>query len=177
MWRAARATAKRPLWVLAALSGAVRFLLACANLANLFIGTRHHTGTRDGGPVAIGGTPSISAALVESLLLAVIGTAWAWVAFIAEPRSLRHFQPIPGEFSGLSIPDMASPRLWRCAHYVLTCARVGMGACDSKYSADMLHTDRSRGLGCWGKTGVAAQVAGRGSDGFGIVPADGATCS
>jgi predicted permease len=99
-----------PLWVLAALSGAV-LLLACANLANLLLARATARESEMAVRLAIGADRRriIRLLLVESLLLSIIGAAAGLaLAFLADRILLATYFPgdSAGDFTISSVPNM-----------------------------------------------------------------------
>jgi predicted permease len=100
---------RRPLWLLLALTGAV-LLLACANLANLFLARATAREREFALRLAIGAsrTRIVRQLLVESLLLSTCGTvAGLALAFFADRILLRIYLPADAasEFQVFPIPD------------------------------------------------------------------------
>jgi predicted permease len=109
-WSGLREDMQTPLWVLAALSGAV-LLLACANLANLLL-ARATTREREMAvrlAIGAGRRRIIRLLLVESLLLSVIGTVVGLgLAFLADRVLLATYfsADSAGDFPISSVPDV-----------------------------------------------------------------------
>jgi predicted permease len=109
-WSGLREDMQTPLWVLAALSGAV-LLLACANLANLLL-ARATTREREMAvrlAIGAGRRHIIRLLLVESLLLSVIGTVVGLgLAFLADRVLLAAYFSVDsvGDFPISSVPDV-----------------------------------------------------------------------
>ena len=147
-WSGLREQMQTPLWVLAALSGAV-LLLACANLANLLL-ARATTREREMAVrLAIGaGRPRVvRLLLVESLLLAVIGTAVGLgLAFLADRILLAAYFPADsaGDIPISAIPDMRV-LFFALGMMLLTALAFGLAPAIQGSQADIAPTLKDRG--------------------------------
>ena len=147
-WSGLREQMQTPLWVLAALSGAV-LLLACANLANLLL-ARATTREREMAVrLAIGaGRPRVvRLLLVESLLLAVIGTAVGLgLAFLADRILLAAYFPADsaGDIPISAIPDMRV-LFFALGMMLLTALVFGLAPAIQGSQADIAPTLKDRG--------------------------------
>ena len=146
-WSSLREQMQTPLWVLAALSGAV-LLLACANLANLLL-ARATTREREMAvrlAIGAGRRRIIRLLLVESLLLAVIGTAVGLgLAFLADHVLLATYFPgdSAGDFPISSVPDMRV-LVFALAMMLLTALVFGLAPAIQGSQADLAPTLKDR---------------------------------
>jgi len=146
-WSGLREQLQTPLWVLAALSGAV-LLLACANLANLLL-ARATTREREMAvrlAIGAGRRRIIRLLLVESLLLAVIGTAVGLgLAFLADRVLLAAYFPADsaGDFPVSSIPDLRV-LVFALGMMLLTAVVFGLAPAIQSSQADIAPTLKDR---------------------------------
>jgi predicted permease len=154
-WSGLREQMQTPLWVLAALSGAV-LLLACANLANLLL-ARATTREREMAVrLAIGaGQPRIiRLLLVESLLLSIIGTVVGLgLAFLADRVLLTAYfsAGAAGDFPISPVPDVRI-LVFALGTMLLTALVFGLAPAMQSSRADAASTLNDRaGSGAGGK--------------------------
>ena len=168
-WSGLRERMQTPLWVLAALGGAV-LLLACANLANLLL-ARATTREREMAVrLAIGADRRriIRLLLVESLLLSIVGAAAGLgLAFLADRILLATYFPADsaGDFTVSAVPNM-DVLVFTLGATLLTTLAFGLAPAIQGSRADVAPalSDRA-GSGAGGKQVflrkllVAAQIA------------------
>jgi len=146
-WSGLREHMQTPLWVLAALSGAV-LLLACTNLANLLL-ARATTREREiAVRLAIGAGPRriIRLLLVESLLLSTIGTVVGLgLAFLADRVLVATYfsADSAGDLPVSSIPD-ARVLLFALGTMLLTTLVFGLAPAIQSSQADVAPTLKDR---------------------------------
>jgi len=146
-WSGLREHMQTPLWVLAALSGAV-LLLACTNLANLLL-ARATTREREiAVRLAIGAGPRriIRLLLVESLLLSAIGTVLGLgLAFLADRVLVATYfsADSAGDLPVSSIPD-ARVLLFALGTMLLTTLVFGLAPAIQSAQADIVPTLKDR---------------------------------
>ena len=149
-WSSLREHLQTPLWVLAALSGAV-LLLACANLANLLL-ARATTREREMAirlAIGAGRRRIIRLLLVESLLLSVIGTAVGLgLAFLADRVLLAAYFPADsaGDFPISSVPDVRV-LVFALGTMLLTALVFGLAPAIQNSQADIVPTLKDRTVG------------------------------
>ena len=161
-WSGLREHMYAPLWVLAALSGAV-LLLACANLANLLL-ARATTREREMAlrlAIGAGRRRIIRLLLVESLLLAVIGTAVGLsLAFLADRVLLATYFPADsaGDFPISSVPD-ARVLVFALGVMLFTVLAFGLAPAIQSSQADVAPNLKDRaGSGAGGKQVLLRKV-------------------
>ena len=154
-WSGLRLYLQTPLWVLAALSGAV-LLLACANLANLFL-ARATTREREMAvrlAIGAGRRRVIRVLLVESLLLSAIGTAVGLgLAFLADRVLLAAYfsADSTGDLPISPVPD-ARVFVFALGAMLLTALAFGLAPAIQGSKADIAPTLKDRaGSGAGGK--------------------------
>jgi len=146
-WSGLREYMQTPLWVLAALSGAV-LLLACANLANLLL-ARAITREREMAvrlAIGAGRRRIIRLLLLESLSLSVIGTAVGLgFAFLADRVLLAAYFPADsaGDLPISSAPD-GRVFLFALATMLLTALVFGLAPAIQGSRADVAPTLKDR---------------------------------
>lgn len=146
-WSALREDMQKPLWALAALSGAV-LLLACGNLANLLL-ARATTREREMAvrlAIGAGRRRIIRLLLVESLLLSVIGTVMGLgLAFLADRVLLvAYFSgDSAGDFPISSIPDVRV-LVFALGSMLLTALVFGLAPAIQSSQADIAPTLKDR---------------------------------
>src|SRR5580704_8480987 len=146
-WSGLRENMQTPLWVLAALSGAV-LLLACANLANLLL-ARATTREREMAvrlAIGAGRRRIIRLLMVESSLLSVIGTAVGLgLAFLADRVLLATYFPADsaGDFPVSSIPDLRV-LVFALGMMLLTALVFGLAPAIQSAQADIAPTLKDR---------------------------------
>lgn len=146
-WSGLREQMHTPLWVLAALSGAV-LLLACANLANLLL-ARATTREREMAvrlAIGAGRQRIIRQLLVESMLLAVIGTAVGLgLAFLADRVLLATYfsGDSAGDFPISSVPD-TRVLVFALGMMLLTALGFGLAPAIQGSQADIAPTLKDR---------------------------------
>jgi len=154
-WSSLREQMQTPLWVLAALSGAV-LLLACANLANLLLARATTRDREMAVRLAIGADRRriIRQLLVESLLLSAIGTVVGLgLAFLADRVLLATYfsADSAGDFPISSVPD-ARVLVFALGTMLLTTLVFGLAPAIQSSQADVAPalSDRA-GSGAGGK--------------------------
>jgi predicted permease len=154
-WSGLREDMQTPLWVLAALSGAV-LLLACANLANLLL-ARATTKEREMAvrlAIGAGRRRIIRMLLVGSLLLSVIGTVVGLgLAFLADRLLLATYfsADSAGDFPISPVPDMRV-LVFALGTMLLTALVFGLAPAIQSSQADIAPTLKDRtGSGVGGK--------------------------
>ena len=146
-WSGLREHMQTPLWVLAALSGAV-LLLACANLANLLL-ARATTREREMAvrlAIGAGRRRVIRLLLVESLLLSVIGTAVGLgLAFLADRVLLATYfsGDSAGDFPISPVPD-GRVLVFALGTMLLTALVFGLAPAIQSSQADIAPTLKDR---------------------------------
>src|SRR5215467_5578778 len=154
-WSGLRERMQAPLWVLAALSGAV-LLLACANLANLLL-ARATTREREMAvrlAIGAGRRGIVRLLLVESLLLSVIGTAVGLgLAFLADRVLLATYFPADSasDFPISPVPDVRV-LVFALGTMLLTALAFGLAPAIQSSQADVAPALNDRaGSGAGGK--------------------------
>jgi predicted permease len=161
-WSGLREHLQTPLWVLAALSGAV-LLLACANVANLLLARATAREREMAVRLAIGAGRRriIRLLMVESSLLSVIGTAVGLgLAFLADRVLLATFFPsdAAGDFPISSVPDMRV-LLFAFSMMLLTVLVFGLAPAIQSSQADVAPNLKDRaGSGAGGKQVLLRKV-------------------
>ena len=146
-WSGLRERMQTPVWVLAALSGAV-LLLACANLANLLL-ARATTREREMAvrlAIGAGRRRIIRLLLVESLLLSVIGTVVGLgLAFLADRILLATYfsADSAGNFPISPVPD-ARVLVFALGTMLLTALVFGLAPAIQSSQADIAPTLKDR---------------------------------
>src|SRR5215471_9137613 len=146
-WSGLRERMQAPLWVLAALSGAV-LLLACANLANLLL-ARATTREREMAvrlAIGSGRRRIIRLLLVESLLLSAIGTlVGLGLAFLADRVLVATYfsADSAGDFPISSVPD-ARVLGFALGMMLLTALVFGLAPAIESSQADIAPTLKDR---------------------------------
>jgi predicted permease len=146
-WSGLREHMQTPVWVLAALSGAV-LLLACANLANLLL-ARATTREREMAirlAIGAGRRRIIRLLLVESLLLSVIGTVVGFgLAFLADRVLLASYfsADSAGDFPISSVPDVRV-LVFALGTMLLTALVFGLAPAIQSSQADIAPTLKDR---------------------------------
>jgi predicted permease len=146
-WSGLREHMQTPLWVLAALSGAV-LLLACANLANLLLARATTREPEMAIRLAIGAGRRriIRLLLVESLLLSVVGTVVGLgLAFLADRVLLATYfsADSAGDFQISSVPDVRV-LVFALGTMLLTSLVFGLAPAIQSSQADIAPTLKDR---------------------------------
>jgi predicted permease len=146
-WSGLREDMQTPLWVLAALSGAV-LLLACANLANLLLARATAREREMAVRLAIGAGRRriIRLLLVESLLLSVIGTVVGLgLAFLADRVLLAAYfsADSASDFPISSVPDVRV-LVFALGSMLLTALVFGLAPAIQSSQADVAPTLKDR---------------------------------